>query len=337
MAEFAVRLKLLQKVEENLSALSCHYCSEDLRGHSHTSLASAKSCAMCSIVVCSGCQKPRSPQPPDSTQERNIWPAGLQQRLRASLLKYQGLRNLQVVPKIVEKCPECESTEYSNVNVPPEWLTLLKSLIQELPKRCPFQKYGCQEVLMESDLEKHEERCLFFEISCASFNCREKFGAPFYLEHFEKVHKHFEVIGQCDASFTIQVGYDRDNQSLLGFPRKLSAFNRTFFVTGRAWKYAFQIFVMLLGTEDDAEEFQAVISVPSSEKLRFNAYNFDVYSMTLSLEEMVDKSKYYFTLFQLFDMSKDISRIEFKLKLHKWDDQALHEDEPGVIKRARFY
>lgn len=52
-----------------------------------------------------------------------------------------------------------------------------ENLLKILPTTCKFKKNGCLEILMEKDLQVHEEDCIYRNVWCPALGCKAQLSA----------------------------------------------------------------------------------------------------------------------------------------------------------------
>ncbi len=208
----------------------------------------------------------------------------------------------------VESCMDC--------------LNKLRNIIvSELPTRCKFGIYGCEEILMQEDIENHETRCLHYEVNCPNIYCKKKIGMLSFLEHAKTcgsgIHELFPIEnGWFEAKFAVG-SHHKASMGVCWLPIKMVAFDRSFFLSWMSTLHQnFEVWICLLGRQEDAKNFKAEFSFGdgNEEKIRGRT---DVFPMTLDAATIVTKKLPFVcrtdNIHSLADA--DGGRLKFRVKI----------------------
>ena len=78
--------------------------------------------------------------------------------------------------------------------------------IQHLPYICENNKFGCEEILNEVDLQEHEKYCIYQKINCVFLDkCKTEVGFLNYPDHILKDHPFFPATFETTQSAGVRL------------------------------------------------------------------------------------------------------------------------------------
>ena len=164
--------------------------------------------------------------------------------------------------------------------------------MQDLPWMCGNYKTGCQEIKTNvEDLEHHQRKCIYRKVFCPAFeSCQiNKILFKDVNEHLETSHKG-EIFDCGKKNIESLVLYTAENGMKNGsnwMPTKLtSACGAVFFIGAQCSKDSMCLWVTLMGSSDEAENYSSSISIENKIGKKFNKFNFT--GTVHNIDEKVD-------------------------------------------------
>jgi hypothetical protein len=185
-------------------------------------------------------------------------------------------------PKLVT-CPVCRLP-----------LGKTRSLISEkvlsrLPTLCAFSDHGCTVELMKADLEAHEKECLFRLVRCVDLACNEQVAFASLLEHMSNDHEREDFVNAEGSTYASHfIVHEEDfAREIMWISDHLMLDGRHFFrECCRSANGLWFIWVYLLGTPKEAENYVYSIKITSKDKEEELAYKGKVISLDVAKEKL---------------------------------------------------
>ncbi len=188
-------------------------------------------------------------------------------------------------------------------------------------------KSGGQDLLYAEDILRHEPFCDFMKIQCAILDCKDDVCLLGYLEHLQRHPIESLSDGKSwRLPFTFEDGKDKKWS-----PKKLTAFNETFFDVGMVKDNLVYRWIFFLGLPDQAKNYvyHASIKMDSGEPMKFFG---QVRSMAETIDEVMNGETFMFHINTAKRaMNQDSKVIDFSIKIRCLKDEAKDDDaESGI-------
>jgi len=185
-------------------------------------------------------------------------------------------------PKLVT-CPVCRLP-----------LGKTRSLISEkvlarLPSQCRFNEHGCTVELMKSELEVHEKECLYRLVRCVDLACHNKVPFIGLLDHMTKGHECEDFVNADGSVYRSHfiVNEEDFSREIMWISDHLTLDSRHFFrECCRDANGLWYIWVYLLGTQKEADNYIYTIKITSEDKEEEIAYRGKVLSLDVPKEKL---------------------------------------------------
>ena len=164
-----------------------------------------------------------------------------------------------------------------------------KSFENRLPAQCRFSDHGCTVELMKNDLDTHEKECLYRLVKCVDLACHEKVPFIKLLDHMSNDHEREDFVNAEGSSYKSHfIVHDEDfAREIMWISDHLMLDGRHFFrECCRNADGLWFIWVYLLGSSKEAENYQYSIKINSEDKEEELAYKGKVLSLDVSKEKL---------------------------------------------------
>ena len=137
--------------------------------------------------------------------------------------------------------------------------------IQDLELPCKFAEKGCKYVAARSTLREHIQACPFdLRVECQDWICKEMMSMGKLVDHLQEDHG-------CETwreEIETLVDYTKILSSGSFYPSIVMSMGNTFFLNVRIEQNNWKFWVVILGTEDDAKNYEVVLSIRDPDNQR---------------------------------------------------------------------
>ena len=156
--------------------------------------------------------------------------------------------------------------------------------IQDVELACKFAERGCKYVGARVNLIEHINECPFDpKVECQFWNCKVMVSMEKMVNHLKESHKHLEISrdGKATMSYT-------KNKSIGNFfPTICHSKGDTFFIHAATEQDNWMLWVVLLGTKEDAQNYEIIMTVKDDLGLPLLEFTGKVFSIDKKKENIV--------------------------------------------------
>ena len=183
------------------------------------------------------------------------------------------------------KCPTCRSP----FSVPPDRNRRVELITAHFELPCTFSDKGCTKVGIRCIMQEHIQQCVFQNHECPYWTCKEKMRQRNIVDHLKNVHVVNVIIeegGEDSLMIPIQISVPIAPVEWSGAIVMFDG--NSFLLNCHAKEHTMIFWVTIVGTEEDAQKYEAVMSVESAEATTTIKIQGKVYSTEMSKNDVLN-------------------------------------------------
>ena len=165
----------------------------------------------------------------------------------------------------------------------------VEKILAKYPRPCRFDEYGCNVKKTASELDAHQEVCIYKPILCPSLNCEELFPIIETLDHMDRNHKTHRKLDQS-AFYGTFPGITKimtGNKSFKFEPVSIQLDGRVFFSEcWRTCKGSWYVWLYILGTPTESKSYIFTAKIMSSDRVEELSYTGQCVSLHIGLDQI---------------------------------------------------
>lgn len=167
-----------------------------------------------------------------------------------------------------------------------------EKVLAKMPSACKYFEQNCAIELMKADLEVHEKECLFRLVHCVDLACHQRVPFVKLLDHMANDHEREDFVNADGSHYRSHfIVHEEDfAREIMWISDHLHLDGRHFFrECCRNSNGLWYIWVYLLGTPKEAEQYVYQIKITSEDKEEELAYRGRVVSLDIPKEKLTTR------------------------------------------------